>query len=157
MRRATAILPAGSFGEPVGTVTLAAHDRHRRRIRLTDDGGEDFLLDLPNAILMKDGEGLALDCGGVIVVRAAEEDVLDLLCADAGQLARLAWHLGNRHVPLQFLDVNAIRVPADHTLPAVARRLGVTALHRRAPFQPEPGAFDPHGLMDAPPPVVRRA
>lgn len=157
MRRAVAILPAGSFTDAAAAVTLAADERHRRRIRLTDDDGRPFLLDLPNAAQLKDGEGLALEGGGVIRVQAAAEEVLDLICADAARRLRLVWHLGNRHVPLQFLDEVTIRVRADHTLPPLAERMGARVERRRAPFQPEPGAFDPHGLLDAPPPVVRRS
>lgn len=155
MRRAFAVVSGPGDAGP--TVTLTAADRYRRRIRMVDDGGEAFLLDLPRAVQMKDGDLLALEGGGFIRVRAAEEEVFDVACTDAAHLARLAWHVGNRHVPVQFLGVSALRMPADPVLLRLLEGQGASIRQTRAPFQPEPGAFDPHGLMEAPPPVVRRA
>lgn len=159
MRRAALVRPAGSFDAAVvtATVTLTAHDRHRRRIRMTDDAGGEFLLDLPNAAYLRDGDGLALDGGGLVVVRAAEEEVIDLHAATPEQAARLAWHVGNRHVPVQVLPGGGLRVPDDLVLAAMGEGLGARVERRRAPFQPEPGAYDPHGLLAAPDPVIRRA
>ena len=73
--RATAIAPSGT---PAATATLAYDDRHRRRLRLTTDTGEPFLLDLPEAQVLRDGDLLALDDGRLILVRAAPEAVLDI-------------------------------------------------------------------------------
>jgi len=159
MRRALAVLPAGSWplAQVVGSVTLPAAGRHRRRIRLTDDEGAEFLLDLPNAVQMRDGDGLALEAGGVIRVTAALEEVADVVCSDPQALARLAWHIGNRHVPVQLMGEGRLRVPADHVLLTMLEGLGVTVRCLRAPFQPEAGAYDPHGLAESPPPLVRRA
>lgn len=159
MRRAITHHPAGAWpgDQAIGTVTLAAADRHRRRVALSDDDGAGFLLDLPRAVQMKDGDGLELDGGGVIRVVAAAEEVIDISCRTETELARIAWHIGNRHVPVQFLPNRAMRVGMDHVLLSMLEGQGVQVWRRRAPFQPEPGAYDPHGLMDAPPPLVRRA
>lgn len=158
MRRAVAVQTGpGSAAAAAATVTLAAPDRYRRRLRMTDDAGDPFLLDLPRAVQLKDGDLLMLEAGGCIHVVAAEEDVLDITCADAAHLARVAWHIGNRHVPVQLLDATRLRVPADPVMARMLEGQGVDLVHRRAKFQPEPGAYDPHGLMDAPPPLVRRA
>lgn len=159
MRRAFAHHPVGSWptDQTKGAVTLAAADRHRRRVTLSDDMGEGFLLDLPRAVQMKDGDGLQLDGGGFIRIVAADEDVIDISCRTEAELARIAWHIGNRHVPVQFLPSRALRVGMDHVLLSMLEGQGVQVWRRRAPFQPEPGAYDPHGLMDAPPPLVRRA
>lgn len=156
MRRAAIVHPAGTFDAAriVGSVTLTAHDRHRRRIRMLDDGGAEFLLDLPNAAYLRDGDGLVLDGGGVIAVRAAPEDVADLHAPTPEQGSRLAWHVGNRHVPVQVLAGGALRIQDDGVLIAMAERLGVRVERHRAPFQPEPGAYDPHGLLAAPGPLV---
>ncbi len=154
MRRAIAICPLDPLRQ-VGTVTLAAHDRHRRRIRMTDDDGEDFLLDLPSATYLRDGDGLALDDGGIVAVRAALEEVADIHAASPEQAARLAWHVGNRHVPVQVLPGGGLRLAADPVLLALAECLGAEVTRHRAAFQPEPGAYDPHGLLAAPDPLVR--
>jgi urease accessory protein len=141
-RRAVACLPAGSWpaaeGQP--SITLVWADRHRRRIRLTDDQGQPFLLDLPDAVAMMDGDGLEIAGGGWIRVRAATEEVADVLCADHLALARLAWHLGNRHVPIQILP-GALRIAYDHVLAAMLAGLGARVERRQGPFQPESGAY----------------
>lgn len=159
MTRAVALHPAGTWprSAQVGTVTLAATDRHRRRVMLTGDDGSEFLLDLPRAQQMKDGDGLELDSGGFIRVVAVPEEVIDISCRTEAELARISWHIGNRHVPVQILPKRTLRVGMDHVLMTLLEGQGVQAWRRRAPFQPEPGAYDPHGLIDAPAPVVRRA
>ena len=142
MRRAVAVTRSGSWtGEAAGSVTLPFEDRHRRRIRMTDDSGEQFLLDLADAVRLADGDALVLEGGGVIVVRAALERVADLHCDDASDALRLAWHIGNRHAPVQVLADGALRIAQDHVLVAMAKGLGAEVLERIAPFQPEGGAY----------------
>ena len=155
MRRAIAVLPPGSFPPTGLRITLAAANRHRRRIRMTDDDGDDFLLDLPSAVYLRDGDGLALEDGSIIAVRAALEDVADIHFATPDQAARIAWHVGNRHVPVQVLAEGGLRVGADAVLLAMVESLGAEVMRHSAPFQPEPGAYDPHSLLAAPDPVVR--
>jgi urease accessory protein len=155
MRRATATLPPSGFSDVIASVTLAAHDRHRRRIRMNDDAGDEFLLDLSTAVHLKDGDGLALEGGGVILVRAALEEVADILCDSVELAARVAWHVGNRHVPVQVLEGGGLRVAAETVLLEMVTGLGAAVTRRLAPFQPEPGAYDPHGLLAAPEPLVR--
>jgi urease accessory protein len=143
MRRATIVLRARDCtGQTaVARITLAFDDRYRRRIRMTDDNGEDFLLDLAETTRIEDGDGLLLDTGEIIIVRAADEDVLDIVCHDAAEAARVAWHLGNRHTPVQVLGTGALRIVYDHVLEHMVERLGAHAQRRRAPFAPEPGAY----------------
>lgn len=157
MRRASLVQPASvvAQAEVVTTVTLSAHDRHRRRIRMVADDGKDFLLDLPNAAYLRDGDGLVLDNGGVIVVKAAAEAVADLSATTPEQAARLAWHIGNRHVPVQVLPGGGLRIQDDAVLVTMAAGLGAQVIQHAAPFQPEPGAYDPHGLIGAAEPVIR--
>ena len=118
MRRAIAVHPRGPWPQEaaVDTVTLAYLDRHRRRIRLVADSGEAFLLDLPRAQHLADGDGLELDGGGFIRVRAAAEPVLEIEAADRAGLLRIAWHLGNRHLPLQVAG-ERLRIRADRSSP----------------------------------------
>ena len=79
-------------------MTLAYDARHRRRLRLATDAGEFFLLDLPRAVALGDGDGLALDDGGWIEVRAKAEPLLEVTAHRPALLCRLAWHIGNRHI-----------------------------------------------------------
>lgn len=136
--RATAV---GTDGTPADTVTLAFDDRHRRRLRLTTDNGEPFLLDLAEAQVLRDGDILALDDGRLLQVRAAPEAVLDIRAADPLALARIAWHLGNRHTPTQIL-AGSLRIRADHVLEhLLTDHLGAAVTHLTAPFDPEGGAY----------------
>jgi urease accessory protein len=143
MRRAGKVLHDGTWpaDKQVGTVTLAYIDRHRRRIVLADDMGLDFLLDLPDAVSLGHGDGLALDDGGVIKVMAANEDVADIACSDPVHFARIAWHLGNRHLPMEVLDELRLRISWDHVIAAMVDGLGAKATRVRAPFHPEGGAY----------------
>ena len=130
--------------EAAGTLTLDFEERHRRRTRLTTDQGEDVLLDLPSAVAMADGDGLQLHDGRWIEVRAAAEPVIEIRHGDARQLMRLAWHLGNRHLPTQ-IDPTVLRIRPDHVIEAMLRGFGATLVKVRAPFQPEGGAYSNHG------------
>ena len=101
MKRATEVLRAGHWpsAERTDTVTLLFDDRYRRRLRMLGDGGLDFLLDLVEPIVLHTGDGLKLEEGGFVEVKAAEEDLVEVRGRDAAAFARIAWHLGNRHLP----------------------------------------------------------
>jgi len=142
MRQAIHVKPQGSWsGDAVATVTLAFDDRHRRRIRLKDDAGNAFLLDLAEAVLLSDGDGLELNDGGIIAVRAAAEPVADVRCQNAAHAARIAWHIGNRHTAIEVLNDGSLRISDDHVLVAMVEGLGAQVIRHDAPFQPEPGAY----------------
>ncbi len=143
MRRCTTTAAADSWPaeREVGSVTLDFDRRHRRRLRMTDDAGADFLLDLAAATVLGDGDGLVLEDGGIIQVRAAAEPVLDISCGTPADSARIAWHIGNRHTPVQVLADGTLRIRDDHVLAGMIEALGATAHRRSAPFDPEPGAY----------------
>ena len=143
MRHAVACETQGTWPaeQEVGTATLPFGERFRRRIRLTDDAGLPFLLDLERAVVLADGAGLRLAQGGYIRVIAAAEDVIDIEVASARELARVAWHLGNRHVPLEIVGERSLRIAADPALAAMLAVLHVRARPVLAPFMPEPGAY----------------
>jgi urease accessory protein len=124
----------------VGSLTLDYDNRHRRRIRLRTDGGAEVLLDLPKAVAMAHGDGLRLEDGRWLSVKAAPEALIEVRSLDATRLARIAWHIGNRHFPAQILD-GAIRIRPDHVMEAMIAGLGGTMLRIEAPFQPEGGAY----------------
>lgn len=143
MRRATVVKRESEWRgeEATAAVTLAFDDRYRRRIKLTDDSGGDFLLDLTEATRLEDGDGLVLEAGGIIAVAAADEDVLDISCANAAEVARIAWHIGNRHTPVQVLTGGGLRIAFDHVLEVMIIGLGAKCERTSAPFAPESGAY----------------
>ena len=139
---ATIHRPAGHWPaeKATGSLTLDFDARHRRRLRLTADQGEDILLDLPKAVAMADGDGLQLDDGRWLRVQAAAEQIVEIRHKDASQLVRLAWHLGNRHLPTDIRD-QVLRIRPDHVIEDMLRGLGADLANLQAPFQPEGGAY----------------
>ncbi|MFN7173338.1 MAG: urease accessory protein UreE [Thermaurantiacus tibetensis] len=121
-------------------LTLDFDRRSRRRHAFRTDGGTDILLDLPRPLPLVDGSRLVLADGRMVAVRAAAEPLLEVRAADACGLARLAWHIGNRHVPAEF-RAEAFRIHADHVLEEMLRGLGARVERLVAPFQPEGGAY----------------
>ena len=126
--------------EATDSLTLDYDNRHRRRIRLTTDAGADLLLDLPKAVAMAHGDGLRLEDGRWLSVKAAPEALVEVRSDDATRLVRIAWHIGNRHFPAQILD-GAIRIRPDHVMEAMVAGLGGRMTRLDAPFQPEGGAY----------------
>ena len=139
--RAAAVLPAGTWSDPaIDRVLIDWDRRHRRRILLRTEGGADLLLDLPQAVRLRGGDGLLLDEGGVVRVEARPEALLELHAHTPDALVRIAWHLGNRHLPVQLLD-GRIRIRADHVIADMVRGLGGHVADLSAPFDPEAGAY----------------
>jgi urease accessory protein len=97
-------------------------------------------VDLPQAARLRDGDGLLLDAGGVVLVQARPEPLLDIHAHDAAALVRIAWHLGNRHLPVQLLGAH-IRIRRDHVIADMVRSLGGHVAEIEAPFDPEGGAY----------------
>lgn len=143
MRRARAVAGAGAWPAEaaVASVTLAYENRYRRRIVLTADDGGALLLDLERALVLADGDGLALDDGRWVMVRAALEPVIEVGGGDAAAIARMAWHLGNRHTPVQVLEDGTLRLRDDHVLASMLTGLGAEPVRRHAVFAPEAGAY----------------
>jgi urease accessory protein len=143
--RAIAIKAASTWsGETADSVVLDYDDRHRRRIAMTGKNGVAFLLDLPSPVELRGGDALLLEDGRLVEVVAAAEPLLEIRCADHTHLARIAWHLGNRHVPTQLMT-NSLRIRRDHVLAELAAQLGADAVEIDAPFDPEGGAYAHHG------------
>jgi urease accessory protein len=139
--RATTIKPASTWStEPADCVVLDYDDRHRRPLAMTGTKGTAFLLDLPAAAGLHGGDALVLEDGRLIEVVVAPEPLLEIRCADARHLARVAWHLGNRHLPTQLLSA-ALRIRRDHVIADMAVGLGAEVVEIDAPFEPEGGAY----------------
>ena len=125
---------------PADTITLDEEGRHRRRMKMTSDNGIAFLLDLPEARLLKHGEGLKLSDGQVIEVRATPEPLYEITARDARHLVSLAWQIGNRHLAADITEAR-IRIRADHVIKEMLEGLGATVTPIEAPFDPEGGAY----------------
>jgi urease accessory protein len=145
MKTVLTFLPSGTAfkGSFLGTVTLDFDSRRRRRIKLTTDDGLDFLLNLEEVATLHDGDLLLLADEGVITVRAAAEPVVDITCKNTAELVRVAWHLGNRHLPTQLLG-DRLRIRQDHVIEEMVAILGAIPIRLDAPFNPEGGAYG-HG------------
>jgi len=144
MTRICEILPAGAWSdEPADQVVLDYDGRHRRRILLTGASGREYLLDLPEAAHLRDGDGLKLDSGGVVRVTARPEPLLEVRAATPAALVRLAWHIGNRHLAAA-VQADRILIRRDHVVAHMLERLGARVAEVEAPFDPEGGAYDDH-------------
>jgi urease accessory protein len=125
---------------PADTVVLDFGDRHRRRMTMTGTRGLAFLLDLENAVALRGGDALVLEDGRLIEVVAAPEPLLEIRADDPHHLVRLAWHLGNRHLPTQIMQ-RGLRIRRDHVIEAMVKGLGARVIEIEAPFDPEGGAY----------------
>ncbi|MGA2044553.1 MAG: urease accessory protein UreE [Roseiarcus sp.] len=141
MIHAHSVHPAGAWsGEPADSVVLDYDERYRRRIAMTGVRGLAFLLDLPEAVMLRAGDGLTLEDGRIVEVVAAPEALCEIRGADVAALVRVAWHLGNRHLPTELL-AGCLRIRRDHVIEDMARRLGARVVAVEAPFNPEGGAY----------------
>jgi urease accessory protein len=141
MLRAEKVLAAGTWtGAPADSVVLEFDERYRRRFVMTGVGGLAFLLDLPEAAMLRGGDALRLEDGRVVEVLAAAEPLAEIRAADPLALMRVAWHLGNRHLPTEMTP-KALRIRRDPVIEDMARGLGARVTPVEAPFNPEGGAY----------------
>ncbi|MGY2048080.1 urease accessory protein UreE [Methylobacterium sp. JK268] len=140
--RATRVVrrDALTSGEIIDRIVLDHGDRHRRRVALRGLGGLAFLLDLPEPVVLEDGDALRLEDGRLVWVEAAPERLLEIRAPDDRALKRLIWHIGNRHIPAE-IGVEAVWIAEDHVLAAMVEGLGGTAVPVLRPFRPEGGAY----------------
>jgi urease accessory protein len=142
MIRATEVLPSGQWNRATeaDSIELPHDGRHRRRIAMRGAKDTVFLLDLAEATMLQDGDGLKLEDGRVVRVISASEPIAEITASDPHHLSRIAWHLGNRHVPAQIL-ADRIRIGRDHVLEELMVKLGAKVSRIEAPFDPEGGAY----------------
>src|ERR1700753_3065308 len=151
MMRATEVKGQHRFTEaPADTIVLDFDDRHRRRTTMTGTRGLEFLLDLENAVALRGGDALVLEDGRLIEVVAAPEPLIEIRGSDPHHLIRVAWHLGNRHLPTQIMP-RGLRIRRDHVIEAMVKGLGARVIEIEAPFDPEGGAYDGGGHAHLPP------
>jgi urease accessory protein len=131
-------------GAPL-TLTIGFEERRRSRWRARLDGGEEAAVLLPNGVVLRDGDGLVDEATGeVVTIRAAAESLSVGRTADAHLLARAAYHLGNRHIPLQIAP-GSVAYQHDHVLDRMVRALGLEVTLASAPFEPEAGGYKHDG------------
>jgi len=127
------------------TLTLPIEQRVRSRLKVNLDDGRDAGLFLPRGTLIRGGDCLSDDDGLIVEIIAANETVSTLHCDNTTQLAKAAYHLGNRHIPLQ-IESNWLRYQHDHVLDEMLQQMGLNVIVENAPFEPEAGAYQqaPH-------------
>lgn len=128
------------FEQATDTITLDETERHRRRVAMRSDNGIDFLLDLSEAQLLCDGDGLQLEDGRVIAVREKAEALYEVRARDAKHLVVLAWQIGNRHLPAEVHE-DRIYIRRDHVIRDMLLGLGATVSDVKRAFAPEKGAY----------------
>ncbi|MDB5463446.1 MAG: ureE [Phenylobacterium sp.] len=144
----TGVLPAKAWsGVAVDRVLLDYDGRHRRRIVLTGESGAQYLLDLPEATHLKGGDGLTLAGGGILLVVAEPEPLLEVRAASPEALTRLAWHIGNRHLAAA-IRADRILIRRDHVIAHMLEHQGAEVREVEEPFDPEGGAYHDHGPAD---------
>jgi urease accessory protein len=127
----------------VDSLCLNYDQRYRRRLRYEAAGGTLLLLDLPRATVLLPGDGLQLDDGGVVLVNAAPEALVEVTAPDAAILIRIAWHIGNRHLAAQ-LEPSRIVIREDHVISNMLAGLGASVRPFQGTFSPESGAYTEH-------------
>ncbi|HXC39881.1 MAG TPA: urease accessory protein UreE, partial [Burkholderiales bacterium] len=134
-------IPRGAYAVEVkGQLRLPFDSRQKSRLRAVLVSGEEVGLDLPRGDLLRGGDLLVASDGRVVEVVAQPEKVLHITCTDAQELARAAYHLGNRHVAVEVGE-GYLRIGSDHVLAQLLRGLGATVEDMEAPFEPEAGAY----------------
>ena len=121
-------------------MVLDYNERYRRRFVMTGVGSPAFLLDLPEAAMLRGGDGLKLEDGRIVEVVAAPEPLTEIRTADALGLLRVALHLGNRHLAVELMP-KALRIRRDAIIEEMAKGLGASVIALEAPFNPEGGAY----------------
>jgi urease accessory protein len=141
MIRVARVLSGAALERSVDDTVFLDHDlRHRRRIVLRGASGTEFLLDLAQAAVLSDGDALILEDGRIVAVKAAAEPLAEIVADDPAALARIAWHIGNRHLPAA-ISADRLLIRRDHVIEEMVRGLGARVRHVDEPFEPEGGAY----------------
>jgi urease accessory protein len=139
MRRIVEVV-AGVAPEPGTSLTLDFDGRRKSRQLVRLDDGHEAAMFLPRGTVLKDGDRLRCEDGLIVAVVAAAETLSSVQTVDRMHLARAAYHLGNRHVPVE-IAAGGLRYQHDHVLDGMVRALGMEVRTVKAPFQPEGGAY----------------
>ena len=144
----TDVLSARAWsGVAIDRVVLDYNGRHRRRIVITGVSGAEYLLDLAEATHLRHGDGLVLSGGGIVLVVAKPEPLLEVRATSPEALLKLAWHIGNRHLAAN-LQADRILIRRDHVIAHMLEHQGAKVREVEEPFDPEGGAYQDHGPAD---------
>jgi len=139
-------MPLEAAADSVSDSVSLPHDiRCRTRLRVTLASGREAGIVLARSERLRPGDYLRSDDGTVVMVTAAIEPLLEATAAELLTVTRAAYHLGNRHVPVQIVDLLTLRLPVDHVLADMLRGLGLQVKEISAPFSPEGGAYGQPG------------
>jgi len=142
---AAAQAAVGAIAGGTPTLTIGFEERRRSRWRARLDDGNEAAVLLPNGVVLRDGDGLVDESTGeVVTIRAAAESLSVGRTSNAHLLARAAYHLGNRHIPLQITP-GSVAYQHDHVLDRMVRDLGLAVTLESAPFEPEAGGYKHEG------------
>jgi urease accessory protein len=143
MPRATSVLRVAERrdGSVVDTLILPHAQRQVQKGFLFGVKGTCVELDFPETVRLRTDDALLLDTGGLVEVVAEPEPLIEVRAADLAALARLAWHLGDRHVPVQIME-RKLRFKRDESIEALLQSLGAKVVAIEAPFEPEGGAYE---------------
>src|SRR5436305_11820709 len=130
----------GSSARRVDRIILNSEQRRLRTGQFTGVNGTAIAAMLPEPVLLRNGDALELDDGSIVDVVIEPEPLIEVRGDDLTHLARLAWHLGDRHVPVQIFT-NRLRMRPDLPLEAMLKGLGGRLATIEAPFDPEGGAY----------------
>ncbi len=125
----------------VDTLILPHAQRQAQKGFLFGIKGTCVELDFPETVRLRTDDALLLDTGGLVEVVAEPEPLIEVRAADLPSLARLAWHLGDRHVPVQIME-RKLRLKRDESIEALLQSLGAKVVSIEAPFEPEGGAYE---------------
>jgi urease accessory protein len=139
MRRIVCVVEA-SHRAPLDSVILKGDQRRIQTGHLTGVNGTLIGVMLPDPVLLRNGDALELDDGSIVDVVIEPEPLVEIRGNDLTHLARLAWHLGDRHVPVQVLS-NRLRMRRDPALETLMKKLDARLTPIEAPFDPEGGAY----------------
>ena len=129
--------------EHEGMLVLAFEDRQKARLKTRLSDGREVGLFLPRGLTLRGGDLLKAEDGKVIKIEAAREPVSRVCCDDARELARISYHLGNRHVAVEVGN-NCVSYLQDHVLDEMVSGMGFKVAHLLSPFEPEAGAYAAH-------------
>ncbi len=143
--RATSFRRAEAPDEnPFEIVVLDADARHLRRKLITLHNGGEVLVDFAKSVQLEHGDRLVLEDGREVGIVAAPEELMEVKARDADHLTKLAWHIGNRHLPAQ-IETGRILLRRDAVIAKMQECLGATVTEITEPFSPEHGAYHSHG------------
>lgn len=132
--------PVLESASPIDIVVLDYEARYLRRKVLQCRHGNEVLVDLPKATVLEHGDWLILETGEKIEVKAGEEDLVDVRAGEGQNLVQLAYHLGNRHLPVQ-IEPERLVIKRDHVIEDMLAKMGAITHHICEPFNPEGGAY----------------